>query len=155
MIEKNTLKPFHKTPAAEFLTPNNFLIIVLIIAGLWNICDLTRDLFKNIQNRKNDPYQFAGVKFSGLGDILKNVEFIGYYTDGDITNGDIIADFSQAQLMLAPAVLDLNNTDHEYILFNCSRPEIGLKKIKDIGATPLKMNQLGIILARKPLSPST
>ena len=138
----------------NFYAQNILLVLTALLGGI-NVSQLTTELKKNYFLRKDVPYQFAGVKFSGLGDILKNVELIGYYTDGDTTDGDIIADFSQAQLMLAPAILDLNNTNHEYILFNCSRPDIGLKKIKDIGATPLKMNQLGIILARKPISPST
>ena len=60
------------------------------------------------------------------------------------------AQFAQAQLVVAPLIMDLNNMEHEFILFDCTSDEKALAKIKEIGAVPVKRNRYGLILARRP-----
>lgn len=126
-----------------------FILLVTAVLGL-NTFQLTKEIIRIKQKRKIRPYVFTGIKFSGLKDILRDVEYIGYYTDKDLDNLKDALQFSQAQYTLTPVVLDLNNTEHKYILFDCSSPEIALKKIKEIHAVPVRKNQFGIILARRP-----
>ncbi len=52
-------------------------------------------------------------------------------------------------LTLAPTILELNNLDHEYILFDCSTDQVAADKIEEINALAIKRNKFGIILARK------
>jgi hypothetical protein len=94
------------------------------------------------------PYIFMGIQFSGLKDILKNISHMGYYTDKDMDNRADALQFAQAQYTLAPIILDFNNTNYEYILFDCSKEEIAFKKMVETGAVPIRKNQFGIILAR-------
>ena len=81
--------------------------------------------------------------------MFKDVKYVGYYTDRNLEESPAAAKFAQAQYILVPAILDLNKTDHEFILFDCSREEIARRKIEEIKALPLKRNKFGIILARK------
>ena len=60
--------------------------------------------------------------------------------------------FAQAQLVLAPAILDTNLSDprYKFILFDCSSEKIAFQKIQELGLIPLKRNNLGIILTKRP-----
>lgn len=103
-----------------------------------------------MQLRKRRPYVFLGVKFLGLKDFVGHVQYIGYYTDKDLDQNQNAMQFSQAQYVLAPVILDLNNLRHEFIVFDCTSPKAAMDKIKEIGAVPLRVNQFGVILAGNP-----
>ena len=62
-----------------------------------------------------------------------------------------IAQFEQAQYMLSPTVLDLNNTNHPLVVFDCMAPQTNMAKIKELGLEPVSINNVGIILAYNPL----
>ncbi|MFA5059162.1 MAG: hypothetical protein WC676_00845 [Candidatus Omnitrophota bacterium] len=120
----------------------------LVIISI-HIHTLIKETTKNQQLRQNVPAQFLGYKFAGLEETLRDVRYIGYYSDKSLDDRVFAAQFAQAQYILTPAILDFNNTDHDFILFDCSTEDIAMRKIKQIGAVPLKKNQFGIILARK------
>ena len=77
---------------------------------------------------------------------------IGYYTDKDLNQKQPAMQFAQAQLVLAPAILDtdINNPRHQFILFDCTTEKKALQKIQALGLIPLKRNNRGIILAKRP-----
>ena len=75
---------------------------------------------------------------------------IGYYTDKNIDETLAIAQFEQAQYLLAPTILDLNNTSTPLIIFDCSDPKIAMTKIQELGLTALSANNYGIVLAYNP-----
>ena len=102
------------------------------------------------QIRHKIPYIFVGYKFSGLEDVLKNSTYISYYTDKDMNNRQNALQYAQAQYVLTPTILDRGKTPHEYILFDCTSEEVAWKKMKEMGALPLRRNQFGILLARNP-----
>lgn len=91
---------------------------------------------------------FGGSQFAGLGAFLGSESHVGYITDRKPTDDATIARYEQAQYMLAPVVLDLNNTGHKLLIFDCSSDEAALYKMKLAGAVPLKRNQFGIILGQ-------
>lgn len=125
-----------------FLT---FCLIIITVNGVKLIKEL-----KNIQRyKKVATYQFDGMKFMGLNKTLENTTYIGYFTDKNMSDDNNARQFAQAQLILAPVILDLNNTSHQWILFDCTIEAVALKKIKEIGAAPVKRNQFGIILAKR------
>ena len=129
--------------------------IYLAIAGcflLFNCYTLAADTLKTIKIfkiRQRHPYVFFGDQFRGIESFTGNAPFLGYYTDKNIELDPRAAmKFAQAQNVLAPSILDLNNTKHEFIIFDCSSPAVAMAKIQEIGAKPLKANPYGIILAR-------
>ena len=99
--------------------------------------------------KKVMPFYFQGLKFSGLNDVFTDVRSVGYYTDRDLKKDEAASQFSQAQYVIAPVVLDLNYADQDFILFDCTSEEVAQKKIEEIGAVALRRNQFGVILARK------
>ena len=131
------------------LIPKNLFIVSLAAVVVFNIVTLTKELINIHKLKAFAASQFPGRIFSGLDKTLEGIKYAGYFTDKDINNIAQAKHFAQAQYVLAPVILDLNNTDHEYILFDCTSLKITFDKIKEIGAVPLKANQFGIILARK------
>ena len=128
---------------------NCFLILAFFII-FTNSQKLSKDIISRKKIREKNPYIFHGIKFSGLKEILHNAEYIGYYTDKDIDNTLDALQFAQAQFILAPIILDLNNTEHEFILFDCSSEAVAMERIREVKAIPIRKNQFGIILAKNP-----
>ena len=123
------------------------LAILLITAN--NVLASFKDIWDLHTRRQRNPYFFSGTIFSGLKKILKESKYVGYYTDKSMDLTPYAAQFAQAQYILAPIILDFNNTDHEFIFFDCLDEKAALKKIKEIKAIPFKKNKFGIMLATK------
>ena len=144
--------PFHinrLVPSKQYLNLKYLFTVFTVFVILLNSVGLIRQVIKIREQRKLVPFYFSGFKFSGLEDIFQGVSYAGYYTDKDLLVKQNAAEFSQAQYILAPTILTLNNTDQELILFNCSSEKAAFDKIKEIHAVPLKKNAFGIILAGK------
>ncbi|MCB9772435.1 MAG: hypothetical protein H6754_07795 [Candidatus Omnitrophica bacterium] len=143
-MKQNKLRPnldFNKKHI--FLTAASVLLV-------FNLYTLAKETINNHRLRQRYPYTFKGDWFRGIEKITQNAPYIGYYTDKSLDDNHAAMQFAQAQLILAPSILDLNNTNHEFIIFNCSSPVVALNKIKEIGAKALKGNQYGIIIAHNP-----
>jgi hypothetical protein len=121
----------------------------LIIAATINLLAAYIQAIVQVNDHKTIPLHSLGFQFLGLQDIFKDVHTVGYYTDKDLDNSLAIAQFEQAQYMLAPTVLDLNHTQYHWVIFDCTSPKKALDTIKQLGLTPLKINN-GIILALNP-----
>lgn len=117
-----------------------FLAWCVIFIGL-NVYQL----YKNLSAERT--IQFAGLKFSGLDDYLKNETQIGYATDLDIRETGPLAEYEQAQYVLAPVILDATGKPNKYFIVNCSTEVATLNKLKELNAVPLLRNQFGIVLA--------
>ena len=123
---------------------------VAIVLILYNSVGLAKDINKTRRFKALlQKAYFAGFKFNGLDKFLAEADKIGYYTDRDPDDKKTMAQFSQAQYTLAPIILEFNNTDHQFIVFDCSSENIALEKIRETNAVALKKNAYGIILARK------
>jgi hypothetical protein len=127
-----------------------FLTLLALVIAI-SIFQLT---LKIIEHSKH-PSSFLGTQFQEIAPLFKNVRKAGYYTDKNIEHILAIAQFEQAQYILAPTILDLNNTQHALVIFDCSTPQVAMQKINELGLKPLRMNNAGIILAANPkvLSP--
>ena len=128
----------------------NLLLLSFLLVGLLGFLNLSKELMQSQRIRRVIPFVFLGYKFAGLDQFLKDEKYIGYYTDGDTKDAGIIEEYSQAQFVLAPLILDLNNTSRRFTIFNCSNETVALKKIQELGLRPFKRNNLGIIVARTP-----
>ena len=117
-----------------------FLLLCFIV-----IAFNTFQLFRTLTPDR--PVNFSGLKFSGLGDVLKNETLIGYTSDLDIKETKPLAEYEQAQYMLAPIILDVQQPFHKFVIINCSNDNAALAKLKELNARPLLRNQFGVILA--------
>ena len=135
----------------KIIKPLSFLLLLFfLLVGLLSLRDLSKELAQSSRIRRAIPFVFLGYKFAGLDQFLKNEKYVGYYTDGDTKDAGVIEEYSQAQFVLAPHILDLNNTSRHFTIFNCSNETVALKKIQELGLRPFKRNNLGIIVARTP-----
>lgn len=126
-----------------------FYICVLLSCFFSLSLDYARAL-SQLKDRTTVPLHSLGIQFMGLENVFKGVRTVGYYTDKDLENPLAIAQFEQAQYMLAPTVLDLNHTGYHWVIFDCTNPRTALEMIKVLGFMPLKINKQGIILAFNP-----
>lgn len=133
----------------------NRAALFLAAAGVvlaFNAYGAVKETAKLSKVRKRISYTFLGDRFAGLDRFIGQAPYVGYFTDknlDDPNDSRPAMQFAQAQLVMAPTVLDLNNTSHEFIIFDCTSPQAAIKKISEIGASPLKANQFGIILAQR------
>lgn len=121
-------------------------ILIIIATDVWNS---SQDIWDLHSKREKNPFFFVGYIFSGLDDILKDTKYVGYFTDKSMDNSAYAAQFAQAQYTLAPIILDLNNTQHDFILFDCENLTTAQQKIKELQLLPIRRNQFGIILTRR------
>jgi len=122
-----------------------------------NVVTLFQEIAKTKSTRQKNPYFFLGAKFFGISSILRSESHVGYLTDKDLDDRIAAMQFSQAQLILAPTILDLNNSDHKFAIYDYTNPVKALTAIKKAGLYPLARNRFGLILAGerpKPVAPA-
>ncbi|MBI3602421.1 MAG: hypothetical protein HY209_05965 [Candidatus Omnitrophica bacterium] len=127
--------------------------VILVLLGLsvvLNAGQLALQILEHQRHPSTIAFHSLGDKFKGLETVFSHVRAVGYYTDKNIDEPLVVAQFEQAQYLLAPTVLDLNHTDYAWVIFDCTSPQEAFNKIKELGLQPLKMNNFGIILAFNP-----
>jgi len=127
----------------------NIFLTCLVLVAAFDLLTAYAQAIAQLSDRTSIPLHSLGFQFMGLEGVFKDVRRVGYYTDKDLSNTLAIAQFEQAQYMLAPTVLDLNNTQYHWVIFDCTSPQAALDAIKHLGLTPVKINH-GIILAFNP-----
>ena len=128
----------------------NIFFIALILAAAFNLLTAYAQAISQLRDRTTIPLHSLGFQFIGLENIFKDIRSVGYYTDKDLINNSLaIAQFEQAQYMLAPTVLDLNHTEYHWVIFDCTSPQVAMETIKRLGLIPMKTYH-GIILALNP-----
>jgi hypothetical protein len=125
------------------------LFIALILTAAFDLLEAYGQAIHQLGDRTTIPLHSLGFQFIGLENVFKDVRTIGYYTDKDLDNPLSVAQYEQAQYMLAPTVLDLNHTPWHWAIFDCTSPQAAMEAVKRLGFTPLKANR-GIILAYNP-----
>lgn len=145
MMPTATLK---NSLSQQFSSRSIFGGLVLVII-LLNTLAQGREMIELKQERRLKDYHFFGEYYAGLEHLLKDVPVIGYYTERNLTEKLPSAQFAQAQLTLSPVILDPDSLDYEFILLDCTSPRLAFEKIKEMQATPLVINQVGVILTKK------
>ena len=126
-------------------------LFFILLVGIITINSIM--LTQQIIGHQGQATGFLGDQFIGLEKIFQNTKTVGYYTDLNLdapSSARQLAVFQQAQLTLAPILLDLNNTKTAFVIFNCSSPLICLEKINTLGLKPITRNNQGIIIAMNP-----
>jgi hypothetical protein len=129
------------------------IFISLVLTAILNLFTAYSQAIAQLKDRTSIPLHSLGFQFLGLENVFKDVRTVGYYTDKDLSitsqNTLAIAQYEQAQYMLAPTVLDLNHTQYHWVILDCTSPQVAMETIKSLGFTPLKIHN-GIILAFNP-----
>ena len=126
-----------------------FFVVSLLLILAVNVFLTFQETKVILKLKKIFPYNNIGQPFAGLEKLTRNITYIGYYTDQSLDEKGPAKLFAQAQLMLAPAVLDFNNLNRPYLLLVCSSERIALEKIKEAGAVAITKNNQDMIFARK------
>lgn len=100
--------------------------------------------------KKLIPHQVIAHQFAGLENYIKDVDYLGYYTDAKPNDDEQSKLLAYIQYQIAPTIVDFNNLNHEYILFACSSESVAYEIMKKIGAEPVVKNPYGMILAKRP-----
>lgn len=130
----------------------NPLSIIFLICSCALILLNTFQLFRTLGPQR--PIGFSGIKFSGLSEVLNKETRIGYVSGQNIRETGPLAEYEQAQYMLAPVILDVERPAHKFVIINCSNDESALAILKKLNARPLLRNQFGVILATTELPAS-
>lgn len=93
------------------------------------------------------PLHSLASQFVPLKKVFSGVPRAGYYSDKNMEHPLALAQFQQAQYVLAPTVLELNNTGLPLVIFDCTSPEAAITKIKDLHLEPVSASSTGLILA--------
>ncbi len=120
---------------------------ILALAGLWAT---QKDINANLRKRRQRPATFVGAQFQGLEKLLGASPRVGYYTEQSLDDLKAAAVFAQAQYTLAPVILEFNNVDLPFTIFNCAESQACLSIMKERQMVPVKMNTLGVIVAFNP-----
>ena len=128
----------------------HYYLLAIAIIILANSIQLTEEIIKLNKIRKYQPYSFPGHQLLGLSSFLENSQYIGYYTDKNLSNNLNARQVAQAQYILAPIILDLNNIHHRYVLLDCTTLQKAWTKTKESNLVPYKISKTGIILTRNP-----
>jgi hypothetical protein len=127
-----------------------FFTALLLLAVLFNLYQAYAQALVQLQDHKTIPLHSLGYQFIGLEKVFKNVRTVGYYTDKNLDNPLNIAQYEQAQYMLAPTVLDLNQTRYHWIILDCTSPQAAMEAVRRLKLVPAKAHN-GIILALNPM----
>ena len=89
-------------------------------------------------------------QFIPLQNVFKDIPRAGYYTDKNMEHPLAIAQYEQAQYILAPTVLELGNTQLPLIIFDCTTVPVAIGKIKELKLMPISISPSGLILVANP-----
>src|SRR6185436_11011443 len=135
---------------AKFKISLQLILTLLIVAlvGL-NLVYAVINVISKTVNRK--PIYAPGAQFEDIKKIVKNEKTIGYLTNRDITPEKNDQEFLQAQYILAPTILDLNNDNYRLLILDFTNPTFMLYKLKEIQAKPVYSNIYNKVVAiRRP-----
>ncbi|MBP9854414.1 MAG: hypothetical protein KBD53_06075 [Candidatus Omnitrophica bacterium] len=126
----------------------------IIVATLAMIGVTSFYLFANfmVEYKKKDVEVIEpGTQFTFFIDFLKNADVreVGFLTNKDMSEEKNDGVFLQAQYMLAPIVLNLNEVNPEFNIMDYTDPVWAIYTIKSLRARPLATSPYGQILAVK------
>ena len=129
------------------LNAKNAILALLGLSALTSAVELAGRTIDHRLHPAAMPLHSLTGQFIGLQNAFAHVLRAGYYTDKNLDAPLTIAQFEQAQYVLAPTVLELNNTNLPLIIFDCTSPAVALAKIKELSLTPVSVSNTGLILA--------
>ena len=127
-----------------------YFTLTLVLFSISNLFPLYYEIQRINIFKQYFDHHLLGFQFDGLKEFVGDTPVMGYFTDLDIEDQKNLKLFSEAQFLLAPTILDLNNLTHRYTFFVCSNEKIAWLLIKKLNLMPLRRNRFGMILAERP-----
>ena len=132
---------------------NKVVLVGAIGLIVLNFVSLARDMALPYQQGKKRPEAFYGNAFVPWRQQLKNVEYVGYYTDQSLTDTTARMKYTQTQYILAPTLLDYEQWEkHRLFILDGSSPKANQLQVEKLGLRVLRRTEQGAILAEKPMS---
>jgi len=130
-----------------------FHIFIICLALLFVLVNLVSGFFGVMAQIRREKALLVepGIQYSEFKEMLKGVRIAGFLTDGNEKPDNNDGQLMLAQYMLAPTILDLDNSNHRYNILSCSTPQAAVGILKIINAKPLGVNIYGKIIAEKNL----
>ncbi|MCA9404786.1 MAG: hypothetical protein KC897_13435 [Candidatus Omnitrophica bacterium] len=132
----------------KILTAENCALAASVI-----LCAVTSFfLFANymVKSRmRGIPVIEPGTQFVQFKPYLTDVRELGYLTNKDMSEEKNDGFFLQAQYMLAPTVLRLNDTEHKMLILDYSKPVYAWFTMKSMRAAPKFSSEYGPVLAEQ------
>ena len=132
------------------INKRNIVLSLFACSALFSLMGLVVRTFTQITNPSKTPLHSLSAQFQGLEKVFAHLPRAGYYSDKNMEIPLAIAQFEQAQYVLAPTVLQLNNTSLPLVIFDCTSPAVAMAKIKELKFVPISASNTGIILAANP-----
>ena len=133
MVYKTTMKKI----------PILLLLSLLVIAS--NLFYMGLNLFLTL-SRPPVEHPEPGIQFLGIKEKLKAGLTVGYLTNRDLSPEKNDQEFLQAQYMLAPTILDVNNPRHEFNILDFTDLKYTVYAVKTLHLKPI-YDQFGKVLA--------
>jgi len=92
-----------------------------------------------------------GAQYATLRDSLKDVREAGFITDQNTSAEKNEGEFQQAQYMLAPTVLVLNDTHFRYNVLDIREPKLIAYTLRRLKSIPIKDNEYGKVVIQRKL----
>jgi len=124
------------------------LYAAIALTGL-NAFYTFQDYWRSSSRNKNSIFLKPGYHFADLRNHLTGVEIAGFLTDKDTSSENNDGKFLEAQAILAPTVLDLNNPNHPLIVLDCTNMVAAFDILNQLNAEPIYVNSYGKILAKR------
>ena len=81
--------------------------------------------------------------------LFQGERAVGYISDRNIDDKNIGAQFAQAELAIAPIMLDFNAPNHRFLIVDCQDERNAVAILKKFHARPIKRSNTGIIIAER------
>ncbi len=123
------------------------VLAALALSATVSAVQLTGRTVKQQLNPSRAPLHSLAEQFAGLKQFFAGVPRAGYLTDKNPENPVVIAQFEQAQYILAPTILELNNASLPVVICDFADPNVSVPKLKKFQLTPVSASNTGLILA--------
>ncbi len=132
----------------KFLTVENCaLAATVVLCGFTCFLLLANYMVKS--RLRGIPVIEPGTQFVHFKPYLTDVRELGYLTNKDMSEEKNDGFFLQAQYMLAPTVLRLNETEHSLIILDYTKPVYAWFTMKSMRASPKYSSEYGPVLAEQ------
>ena len=128
-----------------------FFVLILLSLPLNGYFLFQDEIVKVYKYKKLIPHQSIGFRYEDLVSHTNNIPIVGYITDRELGEEENAKEFAYAQFMLAPTILDFNNPEHEYILFDYSSPQESWERMLKMNAHPVYGGKYGLLLTQRNL----
>ncbi len=125
-----------------------FLLAVFLTAG-HNLFCLSKTFSASLKKQRHQIFVEPGREFADFREKLAEVKRVGFLTNKDMSSEGNDGQFLAAQYMLAPIILDLDNSSHPFTILDSTGLISSFDTMNKLGLEPAHINEYGKVLAKK------